>query len=239
MSRFKDVIQIAGVKDLAEARMMAAAGVTHLGFPLRLTFHREDLSDIEAASVISQLEPPVQTVPITYLNEADSIAGLCRKLGVQIVQLHGDIAESEIVRLRNSAPDLAVIKSLIVKGNNREELIEMVSRFEPIVDAFITDSWDPETGACGATGRVHDWTVSRLLVDCSSKPLILAGGLGPENVRQAILQVHPAGVDAHTGVEGHDGCKDERLVRLFVSEAMAAFRELENSKDGKCRKHPY
>jgi phosphoribosylanthranilate isomerase len=73
---------------------------------------------------------------------------------------------------------------------------------------------------------VHDWKISRLLADCSPKPLILAGGLGPENVRQAILEVRPAGVDSHTGVEGPDGRKDEGRVRAFVTEARAAFREL-------------
>jgi phosphoribosylanthranilate isomerase len=227
------MIQVAGIKDLAEARMLTAAGVTHLGFPLRLAVHREDLSDSEAAAVIDMLKPPVQAVLITYLNEADSIVRLCRRLGVRIVQLHGDVAESEIVRLRLCAPELAVIKSLIVRGNNREELFDAVSRYGPVVDAFITDTWDPETGACGATGRVHDWTISRLLVDCSATPLILAGGLDPKNVRQAILQVRPAGVDSHTGVEGPDGRKDEELVRAFVSEAMAAFQQLENQDGGK------
>lgn len=219
---------MAGIKDLTEARMLAVAGVTHLGFPLRLAVHREDISDIEAAAIINLLDQGAQAVLITYLNEAEAVARLCRFLGTRIVQLHGSISESEITRLRDSAPELAVIKSLIVRENNSEELIKAVSRYAPIVDAFITDTWDPETGACGATGRVHDWEISKLLVNCSPKPVILAGGLGPENVRQAIIQVRPAGVDVHTGVEGPDGRKDEERVRSFVAEAMAAFRELEN-----------
>ena len=228
MQNFKKMIQVAGIRDLAEARMLVTAGVTHLGFPLRLAVHREDLSDSEAVAVIACMKPPVEPVLITYLHEAGPVARLCRRLGVQIVQLHGDISIEELSRLRSSVPGLAVIKSLIVKGNNREELIAAVSLYQPLVDAFITDTWDPETGACGATGRVHDWTISRLLVDCSPKPLILAGGLGPENVRQAILEVRPAGVDVHTGVEGPDGRKDERLVRAFVTEARTAFQELED-----------
>jgi len=228
MQNFKKMIQVAGVRDATEARMLVAAGVTHLGFPLRLAFHREDLSDTEAAAVIACLKPPVEPVLITYLHEAVPVARLCQMLGVRIVQLHGDISVKELSRLRSSAPELAVIKSLIVTGNNREELIAAIFRYQSLVDAFITDTWDPETGACGATGRVHDWTVSRLLADCSPKPLILAGGLGPENVRQALLEARPAGVDVHTGVEGPDGRKDERRVRAFVAEAKAAFRVLED-----------
>jgi len=98
--------------------------------------------------------------------------------------------------------------------------------YERCVDAFITDTYDPATGACGATGRTHDWSVSRKLVELSSRPVLLAGGLTPDNIRQAIGQVRPAGVDAHTGVEGPDGRKDPALVRRFVAEARAAFHAL-------------
>lgn len=226
MHNFRQMIQIAGVKDPAEARMLVSAGVTHLGFPLRLAVHREDLSDREAAEIISLLKPPVEAVLITYLNEADAVRRLCRTLGVRMVQLHGDIATAELSRLRQSAPEVAVIKSLIVRGKDTGELFAALCRYQPLVDAFITDTWDPETGACGATGKVHDWSVSRALVENSSKPVILAGGLGPENVRQAILEVRPAGVDSHTGVEGPDGRKDFGRVRTFVAEARAAFQEV-------------
>jgi len=94
------------------------------------------------------------------------------------------------------------------------------------VDAFITDTFDPATGASGATGKTHDWTVSRRLVERSPKPVILAGGLTPGNVRNAIRKVRPAGVDVHTGVEGSDGRKRRDLVRTFVAEARAGFASL-------------
>ena len=231
MKTFGKMIQIAGVMDMAEARLLAAAGVTHLGFPLRLPVHREDLSDAEAAAIIARLSPSVGAVLITYLDEAPDVAGLCRRLGVRIVQLHGRISPAEVFRLRRIAPELAVIKSVIVKDSHLGKVGAEVLNYAPLVDAFITDSWDPATGACGATGRVHDWDVSRQLAELSPKPLILAGGLGPENVRQAIIQVRPAGVDAHTGVERPDGRKDEKRVRSFVEEARAAFRELDAARD--------
>ncbi|OPY14940.1 MAG: N-(5'-phosphoribosyl)anthranilate isomerase [Syntrophus sp. PtaB.Bin138] len=231
MKTFGKMIQIAGVMDMAEARLLAAAGVTHLGFPLRLPVHREDLSDAEAAAIIARLSPSVGAVLITYLDEARDVAGLCRRLGVRIVQLHGEISPAEVLRLRRIAPELAVIKSVIVKDSHLGKVGAEVLNYAPLVDAFITDSWDPATGACGATGRVHDWDVSRQLAELSPKPLILAGGLGPENVRQAIIQVRPAGVDAHTGVERPDGRKDEKRVRSFVEEARAAFWELDAARD--------
>jgi phosphoribosylanthranilate isomerase len=119
-----------------------------------------------------------------------------------------------------------VIKSLIVESNNLAELKSSVGRFSFHCDAFITDTYDPATGACGATGKVHDWDISRRLVDISPKPVMLAGGLNSDNVRKAIAHVRPAGVDAHTGVEGSGGRKDAVLVRAFVREALSAFADM-------------
>ncbi len=69
------------------------------------------------------------------------------------------------------------------------------------MDAYITDTYDPVTKASGATGKTHNWEISKNLVELSAKPVILAGGLNPENVYDAILKVKPAGVDVHTGIE--------------------------------------
>jgi phosphoribosylanthranilate isomerase len=100
----------------------------------------------------------------------------------------------------------------------------MVRELAELVDAFITDTFDPATGASGATGKTHDWQISRRLVEISPQPVILAGGLTPDNVREAILAVQPAGVDCHTGVEDASGRKDADKVRRFVAEARAGFR---------------
>jgi phosphoribosylanthranilate isomerase len=121
---------------------------------------------------------------------------------------------------------LFITKSLVVKEGNLNELEEEVDDYSPYVDAFITDTFDPETGASGATGKVHDWNVSRRLVEVSPKPVILAGGLNSKNVREAIAWVKPAGVDVHTGVEGPDGSKDSGLVYAFISEARKGFEEI-------------
>src|SRR6185503_19707235 len=141
--------------------------------------------------------------------------GLAAALGVAAVQLHGPVARPEIARLRALAPDLLVIKSLVVRPDNADALVDDVAELGPHVDAFITDTYDPATGASGATGRTHDWTVSARLVEISPRPVILAGGLTPRNVAAAVARVRPAGVDVHTGVEGPDGRKRRDLVEEF------------------------
>jgi phosphoribosylanthranilate isomerase len=220
----RGIIQIAGVVDRAEAMMLVDAGVHQIGFPFGLTVRKEDMSAEDAARIIRLLPPPASAVLITYLNTAEKIFDLCKKIGARKVQLHGTISLTEIARIKSLAPDLNVIKSLIVKDNNLTELESSVAAFGPHCDAFITDTYDPATGASGATGKTHDWDISRRLCDISPRPVILAGGLNPENIHRAIAHVRPAGVDAHTGVEGPDGRKDAALVRAFVREALAAFQ---------------
>jgi phosphoribosylanthranilate isomerase len=220
----KDVVQIAGVIDLDEARMLARCGVRYLGFPLRLPVHRPDLTEREAAHIIERLEPPVQAVLITYLSDAGTIAAFCMELGVRIVQLHGDIGRDQLETLRALDPGLAVIKSLVVGSRDERALEAMLTDLSPSVDAYLIDTFDPKTGVSGATGRTHDWSVSRRLVELSDRPVILGGGLTPDNVRQAILEVRPGGVDAHTGLEDAGGRKSREKVEAFVREARDAFR---------------
>lgn len=219
-------IQIAGIHDQAEAALVARCGVPALGFPLRLAVHPEDLTEDEAARVIASIPAPSFGVLITYLDQARDIDAFCRKLGVRHVQLHGEVSRSELALLRRLAPDLLVIKSLIVRGGNQAALQREITDLANLADAFITDTYDPATGATGATGKLHDWQVSADLVARSPRPVILAGGLRPGNVFDAICQVRPAGVDAHTGVEGPGGRKDEALVRRFVTEAQRGFSDL-------------
>ena len=219
----ENLIQIAGIIDAAEAQMLQQCGVHYLGFPLRLPVHREDLAEQDAAAIIKSLAPPVFGVLITYLDKASEIAAFCRALGARIVQLHGDIDHDELKRLKTLDPSLTVIKSLVVGMRDHKALDETLNDLSPFVDAFITDTFDPKTGASGATGKTHDWRVSRHLVELADRPIILAGGLTPENVKRAIFEVRPAGVDAHTGVEDSTGRKNREKVQKFLSEANEAF----------------
>lgn len=220
------LIQIAGVIDRAECEALVAAGVRWLGFPLRLDFHQPDLSEADAAALLAELPAGVQGVVITYLDQADAIVAFLASLGARCVQLHGAIAVDELRRLRTLAPKLFIIKSLVVRADNAGDLQNQVQETAAWVDAFITDTFDASSGASGATGLTHDWRVSRALTAASPKPVILAGGLNPDNVAAAIAAVRPAGVDVHTGVEAPDGRKDIAKVQAFMAAARAAYAQL-------------
>lgn len=222
----KQIIQVAGIIDNEEAKMLMDLGVEYLGFPLRLPINKEDCSEDEAAKIIKNITPPHKAVLITYLDAADEIIAFCNKLNVKIVQLHGHIELEELIKIKQLRPDIEVIKSLVVKGNNLPELEDKVKTLSHWVDMFITDTFDPDTGASGATGKSHDWNISRHLINLSPKPVIIAGGLNPDNVKRAILFTNPAGVDVHTGIENKSGKKDFELTKQFVFECSTAFSQL-------------
>ena len=220
---FSDVIQIAGVQDAREAEVLLSTRIDLLGFPLRLDVHQEDASETEVRRIIEKLGIRRQATVITYLQTASDVLDLCDDAGAGNVQIHGEIGVEELARLRSSRPQLAIIKSLIVRDGRLDELKALIRQYESFVDAFILDSFDEDSGASGATGKVHDWSVSCELVKCSRRKVLLAGGLTPDNVGDAIRKVRPAGVDVHTGVEGEDGRKDPDRVQRFVDAARAAF----------------
>ncbi len=224
----KPCIQIAGVRNLEEVQLLLREGVDDIGFPLGPGVKVLDVSEESAVQLIKAIPPPHAAVFITYLGKAREIAEYCSRLGVRKVQLHGAIASSEMRELKVLMPGLFIIRSLVVEKENLVALEKEVEVSQGLVDAFLTDTFDPKAGARGATGKTHDWSVSQRLIQLSKKPVILAGGLTPENVAESILATQPAGVDSHTGVERADGAKDPERVKRFVSEARRAFSLIRN-----------
>lgn len=223
------IIQIAGVKSLAEAQMLLKNGVDLIGYPLRLDVNVEDTTEAEAAEIIAKSSSE-KSVLITYLDKTDDIIEFMDFLTVKWVQLHGEISIDELKKLRQLRPDFKIIKSLVIRPDNSDQLEELIHYTYEWVDYYITDTFDPVTGASGATGKTHDWNISRELVEISPKPVIIAGGLNAENVALAIETVMPFGVDAHTGVEDERGDKAPDQIKKFVSQARLAFKKIENSE---------
>jgi phosphoribosylanthranilate isomerase len=217
-------VQIAGVSTLDEALAAEQAGADALGFTVRLPqgIH-DDLTEVKARGIVAVLPPFIATVAITYVEEAREAADLCRYLGVGVVQLHGAFSVEQLHKLRALAPHLKIIKAVHVTG---PEAIENARPYERRVDAIILDTYDPETGRHGATGKTHDWLLSREIVEKVRTPIILAGGLTPENVGDAIHTVRPWGVDVHTGVEDADGTRNIAKIRAFIERAKAAGKVL-------------
>ena len=210
-------VQIAGVSSLEEAQFCEQVGVDALGFTVRLPSGVHDgLTEAKARSIIATLPPFIVSVAISYVATAREAVDLSRYLGVGVLQLHGEFPTQEIPVIRAGLPHLKIIRAVHVIG---PEALAKARSLERQVDAIILDSFDPDTGRHGATGKTHDWDLSRQLVEASRVPIILAGGLTPANVREAIGIVKPWAVDVHTGVEDADGRRNFDKIRAFVAAA--------------------
>jgi len=212
-------VQIAGVSSLEEALATADAGADALGFTVRLPHGVHDgLTEAKARGIVAALPPFVASVAITYVATPREAVELCRYLGVSTLQLHGSFPTHELPLIRAGLPHLKLIRAVHVTG---PEAVAQARSLARHVDALILDTVDPTTGRHGATGKTHDWSISRRIVEEVSAPVILAGGLTADNVAAAVAAVRPWGVDVHTGVEDPDGRRNLEKVRAFVRRAKA------------------
>jgi phosphoribosylanthranilate isomerase len=210
-------VQIAGVSSLEEALECERSGVDALGFTVRLpTGVHDGLTEAKARSIIAAIPPFIATVVITYVDNAREAVDLCRYLGAGTLQLHGEFPTQELPLIKAGLPNLKVIRSVHVTG---KEALAKARSLARNVDAIILDTYDAASKRGGATGRTHDWSLSRQIVEESRVPIILAGGLTPDNVGEAIDVVRPWAVDVHTGVENQDGTRNFEKIRAFVAAA--------------------
>lgn len=133
--------------------------------------------------------------------------------GVDTVQLVDEATTDCLKCLRSYLSDTSLVQVVHVAGPSA---IERAKNIEPYVDAILLDSGasGSPSRTFGGTGRVHDWDVSAQIVRQVSCPVFLAGGLGPDNVAEAIDQVRPSGVDVCSRIR-RNGCLDEELLSQF------------------------
>lgn len=222
-------IQIAGVQSASDARFLSELGVDAIGLTVGLPRGAPDDLPPEAAAAIAAALPPFVTPAlITYRSKASDVVPLLRLIGAHVVQLHGDAPSAEVRKMRAAVPGLRVIRRVTVAGPEALQAAQAVQD----ADALILDSYDPGTGRLGATGRTHDWSVSAAIVRAVSVPVILAGGLRPENVADAIRTVGPWAVDVHTGVEDSEGRLDRTKARKFVEAVLSTIGSDSHSLEG-------
>ncbi len=191
-------VKICGICDLESALVAVEAGADALGFVFAPG--RRRISPGRAGEITSRLPPFVSRVGVFVNPTLEEVADAVDRARIDTVQLHGD-ETPEFCR----ALGLKVIKSFAV---SREADLAPAGSYR--VDAYLLDARVP--GRRGGTGRTFDW---RLAANFRAGPLILAGGLTPENVREAINIAGPYAVDVSSGVET-DGQKDPVKIREFV-----------------------
>lgn len=212
------LVKICGIRSEADALAAAAAGADTLGFHVGLTGARAPLESENAAKIIAKLPASVSSVMVTSVVEPERLIELARTTGATILQLYGDATPETILAVKKALP-VRIWKVLNVADENS---IAEAKKYEKSADAIALDTLNKETGVRGGTGKTHDWNISRKIVESISIPVILAGGLTPNNVAEAIKTVRPYGVDVNSGVSNVDGTKDLEKVKAFVEGAELA-----------------
>lgn len=201
-------VKICGITSAAGARSAAAAGADALGFNFVKQSPRYIVPE-KARAIILALPPFVVPVAVFADESVRSIGEICDLCGIRTIQLHGHESPAFCDKLHR----FQRIKA--VRVGSADDL-RVLPRFN--VDAFLLDTWVP--GKLGGTGKTFDWGVAAEARVHGH--IIVAGGLTPDNVAEAVQASRPYGVDVASGVEVVPGRKDWRLMVRFVREAKTA-----------------
>jgi phosphoribosylanthranilate isomerase len=208
-------IKICCIRSEEEANLAIAAGVDALGFVGVFPPTSRTIPDARIAQIAKRVPPPIETFVLTSETRAAAISAHIRETGTTGVQILYPIDPSESERLALLDRTTRRLQVIHIEG---PEALELIPAYAPHVDAFVLDSGRP-TGPApvfGGTGRTHDWEVSAAFVKASPRPVFLAGGLSPDNIRAAMVQVEPFGVDLCSGVRT-EGELDAEKLAAFVS----------------------
>jgi phosphoribosylanthranilate isomerase len=210
-------VKICGIRRLEDALAAVAYGADAVGVLVGQQHNSADFLDAsDAAAIVGGLPPHVASVLVTHLAEPDEIVALATAIGVTTIQLHGDTSFAQAGEITSQLPNIKLYRAVHVVGS---QSIDTARQFAGIVDAVVLDTLNLATDQVGGTGQTHDWSISRQIVEQLAVPVILAGGLDPDNVSDAIRQVGPYGVDVNSGTKGAGGFKDHAKLKRFIDNA--------------------
>lgn len=202
-------IKICGITNLEDAILAAELGAQALGF----IFYEKSPRFVRPAvaqDIVAQLPPLVLTVGVFVNAPLAEVEEIAAQVRLDWLQLHGEEPPDYCRQLRRN-----LIKAVRLR---EAAALPPLAAYQGLVRAFLADTYQP--GVAGGTGRTGDWGLATKVKDYG--PLILAGGLTPENVAAAIRQVQPWAVDVASGVESAPGRKDPVRLRAFFRAVQAA-----------------
>jgi phosphoribosylanthranilate isomerase len=201
-------VKICGITRLQDLHAACDAGADALGF----VFYEKSPRHVtlaSAAALLRELPPFVQSVGLFVNAEPAFIESVLQAVPLDLLQFHGDETPADCVRFGRP-----YIKA--VRVNRETDLLKCAADFDAAC-GLLLDAWVP--GVPGGTGERFDWT---LIPTNLPKPVILSGGLTPDNVAEAVQRVHPWAVDVSSGVEISKGIKDAHKIAQFIAKAKDA-----------------
>ncbi len=217
-------VKICGMKSVHDIDLAVKCGADAVGFITDVPVETPRKIDIKtAADLISGVPLFVDTVLVIMPDNAKHALEMIGAAKPDVVQIHNNIGVDELETMRNNtAIDIVKTISIPISTKISADITGAITRQVndltdcDLVDGILLDS--SAYGKIGGTGAAHDWSVSRAVVEAVDVPVVLAGGLNPDNVRDAVEEVSPYAIDTASGIET-DGMKDEKKICRFIKEA--------------------
>lgn len=209
-------VKICGIRNQSDLAAAIQSKPDELGFILGEKATGNRITAESLAELAPRVPDGTNIVLVTDSLDAEEIVSLAERIGAKRIQIsnrHGLVVTRAVRKLWHG--DIAHV--IHVDGR---VAIDRAVKAQSYCTHIHLDT--PAPDRLGGTGTVHDWSISRSIVERVDRPVILSGGLNPENLSQAIQQVRPATVDVETGVKHPDGATDPDLVAAFVAAARAA-----------------
>jgi phosphoribosylanthranilate isomerase len=214
MSLIKPKIKICCIASTAEAELAIEYGASALGLVGRMPSGPGPISDERIAEIARSIPSDIATFLLTSETSAAGIIRHHQATKTNTIQIVDRLQSGSLREIRSALPGITLVQVIHVTGSDAVEEAVIASE---LADALLLDSGNPKLPVkeLGGTGRTHDWSISRMIVERAKAPVYLAGGLNANNVRKAIDEVRPYGVDVCSGVRT-DGRLDREKLARFV-----------------------
>jgi phosphoribosylanthranilate isomerase len=212
----KPRVKICCIETPGEAQLAIKHGASALGLVSRMPSGPGIISEEQIATIVAGVPPPIATFLLTCEQDVDAIIVQLSRCRTNTLQLVDCLTRGSYADLRHALPGIGIVQVIHVVG---PESVSEACAVARQVDAILLDSGNPalQIKELGGTGRRHDWTLSRQIREQVDIPIFLAGGLNPGNVRQAIEDVGPFGLDICTGVRSNGHLDEAKLAALFAN----------------------
>jgi phosphoribosylanthranilate isomerase len=211
-------IKICCINSVAEANTAIELGADAIGLVARMPSGPGPIPDELIRQIAKSVPAFINTFLLTSETSADEIIKHHHRTQTNTIQIVDQLLKGTYSQIKEALPMVKIVQVIHVIDSKS---VDMAIRLSENVDALLLDSGNPnlKIKELGGTGRVHNWTLSRQIRDYSKCPVILAGGLNPENVRKAIEEVQPFAIDVCSGVRTN-GLLDKTKLSAFFKNAL-------------------
>jgi phosphoribosylanthranilate isomerase len=217
------IVQVFAIKSIEEMHMCLEAGLDRWGLEVgKKGIMPSEMSFEKTRSIFAATPAGFPKMALTIDTDIEDLVEIVNETKPDLLHLCGDtrrLLPERVAELRKKIPEVGIIQAIPVTG---PEAVVIAMAYEEVADVLFLDSVAPNVKGIGIAGVTHDWSIDRKIVNLVKKPCMMAGGLSPENVAEAIRAVHPWGVDSntHTNVPG-TWKKDPDRIRRFAEAARA------------------